>query len=768
MLAIALIPSVLLLITGAVVAGSLVSSGLAARNWAHLLKSGIEPIVAWQSTLRQERDVSLRAVAGDRQARADLPRVRQNTDIGLSQMKGLADTAGQLNPESVAKTNAEFGALILRMPAVRDGIDKSQISADEVDAEFAGLGRAPMNGIADSARTAYDPGAAREHITTVDLFRVMEAHSSANSVATVLVTRPQLTLAERVSLARFVGSYRQQLENQVSRLPDGELAIYNRLISSDAWRTATTAEDALSTTGTLPMTVASFRDAESQVADELLRMWHDQFNYGTDLAADAANTTLWQSIVAGAIALVAAIGGFLVSIRLANALVRRLRRLRSKTLELAEVKLPALVERLHAGEQVDVNTEVTPIDRGRDEIGQVAEAFNAAERTAIAAATAEAKTRGGFNKVFLDIAHRSQIVVHRQLELLDVAEAKQNDPEHLELLFQLDHLTTAARRNAENLVILGGGQPGRKWRKPVALEEIVRSAISETEDFARVSAVRLPEAKVIGSAVADIVHLLAELVDNATSFSPPDSPVAVRGNVVGKGVAVEIEDQGLGIAFEERERLNERLINPPDFQEMALAGQRSLGLFVIGQLARKHGIVVNLVDSAYGGIKAIVLIPTKVLDTGELQKDEPSADDASAEPTPARPGRHARVPLFVPGPAQDPTPGMSRPSDDPRLWPQEEPSADRLPPAPRERAVEERSPSASRAGVAVASSGRKPLPRRRRQEHLAPQLQAEPPSTPDSAAGAPAQLRSPDQARTAMTAFQRGTWQARKSRENAQ
>ena len=254
--------------------------------------------------------------------------------------------------------------------------------------------------------------------------------------------------------------------------------------------------------------------------------------------------------------------------------------------------LPSLVTRIGNGELVNVESEMTPLEYGSDEIGQVAEAFNTAQRTAVAAAVAEARTRGGINKVFLDIAHRSQLVVYRQLELLDVAEARQGDPEHLELLFQLDHLATRARRNAENLLILGGGQPGRKWRQAAALEDIVRSAVSETEQFARVSTVRLPEVQVLGAAVGDLIHLLAELVDNATSFSPPESAVWVRGNVVGKGVVVEVEDQGLGIEFSERERLSAALRDPPDFQSMAVSGPAAPGPVrgrPAGAAARHHG-----------------------------------------------------------------------------------------------------------------------------------------------------------------------------------
>jgi signal transduction histidine kinase len=156
------------------------------------------------------------------------------------------------------------------------------------------------------------------------------------------------------------------------------------------------------------------------------------------------------------------------------------------------------------------------------------------------AAVTEAKTREGVWAVFLNIAHRSQTVVHRQLEILDKAEHQQEDPDQLQMLFELDQLATRARRNAENLIILGGEQPGRRWRSPVPLMDFVRSAFAEAEDYTRVDLSRLPGVTIVGNVVADLIHLLAELVDNATAFSPPESPVTVMGNIVGNGAVVEI------------------------------------------------------------------------------------------------------------------------------------------------------------------------------------------------------------------------------------
>ena len=391
------------------------------------------------------------------------------------------------------------------------------------------------------------------------------------------------------------------------------------------WRLATSGEDDLALRGKLAVPLADWLAAENTVSAGLLGIWGDDLRYAQSASVTAANQSLSRSVIVGLLVLLLALAAFASAIVMANRLVRRLQRLREKTLEIADVTLPSMVRRIGDGEPVDVDSEVVLSGYGSDEIGQVAEAFKTAQRTAVALAAAEARTRGGVNKVFLDIAHRSQLVVHRQLELLDIAEAKQTDPEHLELLFQLDHLATRARRNAENLLILGGGQPGRKWRRAAGLEDIVRSAVSETEHFARVSTVRLPQVQVQGAVVGDLIHLLAELVDNATTFSPPGAAVTVSGSVVGKGVVVEVEDQGLGIEHPQRARLNETLANPPGFQAMALSEQRHLGLFVVGQLAQRHGIAVSLLESAYGGTRAVVLVPSDVVQT------EGTADGDSAK-----------------------------------------------------------------------------------------------------------------------------------------
>ena len=764
-LAIVLIPSAALLATGATVAAVLVSEGLSARTYADRFARFSEPAVQFQSAVQAERSTSLRAISGDPQAAAGLRATRDRTDFMVGQLAALTADVTELNPDAAGQAIASFGTLGARLPLIRQSVDVHQASANDVDDFYTKFTRVAVTGLEGTARSSPDPAAAVEDITATDLFWASDAQSRAAGLASAALAQGVLSPADRLTQAQLAGTYRNQLNAVSTRLTQDERAQYEALINSNEWRVATSAEDNLAQRGTLNVAMADWQTAEDHVSSVLLSLFGNHFRYSGTVAKNAADTTLLQSILAGVAVILVAIAAFLVATRLANALVRRLRSLRTKTLELADEKLPSMVQRLHDGEPVDVEAEMTVVDDGRDEIGQVAEAFNTAQRTAIEAAASEAKTRGGINKVFLDIAHRSQIVVHRQLEVLDVAEAKQGDPEHLEMLFKLDHLATRARRNAENLLILGGGQPGRKWRNPVALEEIVRSAISETEGFERVSAVRLPEVRVLGSVVADLVHLLAELVDNAISFSPPDAPVTVRGNLVGKGAVIEIEDQGLGIEFDERERLNETLRHPPAFQELALAGQRNLGLFVIGQLAQRHGISITLLESAYGGVKAIALIPSKVLDEGNHPPE--ATGDGEVPPSP-RVGRHHQRPSFLPEAVQDPVPRMpvEQNEEELRQWPVEEPPAgpDSRPPArtsifdsfdslPPVEAPQPRPTARTKA----------PLPRRQRQANLAPQLQLdnEQQQPKGPTAGSPKRVRSPEDARKSMGSFQRGTSQAR-------
>ena len=303
-----------------------------------------------------------------------------------------------------------------------------------------------------------------------------------------------------------------------------------------------------------------------------------------------------------------------VTILVARSIIRRLGGLERNALQLAENQLPDVVGRLRRGENVDVNAEAPALRIGRDEIGRVGQAFDLVRQTAIRAAVEEARLRQGLNDVFRSLARRSQSLLHRQLSLLDQMERRATDPEALDDLFRLDHLTTRMRRHAEGLVILAGAPPGRGWSSPVRMVDVMRGAIAEVEDYARVSVATRSQAALAGSAVADVIHLLAELIENATTLSPPYTSVRVSGDTVANGFVIEVEDRGLGMSPARLAELNDRLATPPEFNP---SDSEQLGLFVVSQLAKRHGIRVTLKASPYGGTAAIVLVPRHLVVTEE-------------------------------------------------------------------------------------------------------------------------------------------------------
>ncbi|MGH3099909.1 MAG: sensor histidine kinase, partial [Thermoleophilia bacterium] len=296
----------------------------------------------------------------------------------------------------------------------------------------------------------------------------------------------------------------------------------------------------------------------------------------------------------------------------ARSLIRPMRRLETAAEETAEHRLPSVVQRLQDGEQVDLEAEsAAPIEvRSRDEIGHLAEAFNSVHRVAVRVAGREAVLRRSVGDMFLNLARRSQSLIERQLEVIDELEVNGSGAEVQAGLGELDHLATRMRRNAENLIILSGSEPARRWRGPVGLTEIVRASIGEVKEHTRVELLPLDEVQLAGHAAADVMHLLAELIENAVTFSAPGTKALVAGQPLPAGYLLEIEDQGLGMTDEQLVKVNQRLAKPPDI-DFALA--KMLGFFVVTQLASKHGIKVQLRHSWYGGVTALVLLPRQLL-----------------------------------------------------------------------------------------------------------------------------------------------------------
>jgi signal transduction histidine kinase len=333
---------------------------------------------------------------------------------------------------------------------------------------------------------------------------------------------------------------------------------------------------------------------------------------------------LTEAIVAGGVGLAAVVVSVFLLVWFGRKVTRDLGGLNTSVREMAEERLPRVVGRLRRGEDVDVQAESPPLGSSSiREISAIADSFGTVQGAAVEAAVDQARLRKGVNQVFLNISMRNQSLLHRQLKMLDSMERRTSDPAALAELFRLDHLTTRMRRHAEGLIILAGSAPGRGWRDPVPVVDVLRAAVAEVEDYVRVDVTSESRDLVAGSAVSDIIHLIAELVENATVFSPPNTRIEVRADRVGTGLVAEIEDRGLGVSAQDRDAINQRLAAPAEFD---LANSEQLGLFIVSRLADRHGIRVSLRESAYGGTTAIVRMPFGVIVRDE--DETPVADDS--------------------------------------------------------------------------------------------------------------------------------------------
>ncbi|MYQ80644.1 MULTISPECIES: nitrate- and nitrite sensing domain-containing protein [unclassified Streptomyces] len=322
-----------------------------------------------------------------------------------------------------------------------------------------------------------------------------------------------------------------------------------------------------------------------------------------------------EAIISGALILlvlgVSLVGAFVV----ARSMIRSLRRLQDTATRVAQDRLPELVKQLSESDPQDVDTSVESVGvHSRDEIGKVAAAFDDVHREAVRLAAEQALLRGNVNAMFTNLSRRSQGLIQRQLSLISELESREADPDQLSSLFKLDHLATRMRRNGENLLVLAGEEPGRRWTRPVPLVDVLRAAASEVEQYERIELAAVPATEVAGRVVNDLVHLLAELLENATSFSSPQTKVRVTGHALPDGrVLVEIHDTGIGLSPEDLAAINERLASPPTVD---VSVSRRMGLFVVGRLSLRHGIRIQLRPSDSGGTTALVMLPVDVAHGG--------------------------------------------------------------------------------------------------------------------------------------------------------
>ncbi|WP_245718445.1 sensor histidine kinase [Nocardia miyunensis] len=723
-LAVALVPSLVLLAIGITGAIYLVITGHRAESFAKDLQANQAPARNLILSVERERLLSLWHLAGQQIDPDALQTARTQFDGALDGIIPVEVQYARTQGTSVDAALHAFDALKTQLPLLRKAIDARTAPIADIYTFYCHLLDGEDQGKYTIEQSAPDVASVIQLTHASDLLGVMEAMSRSISLTALAGTGglpPTLTTDYR----NQVGWYHTQLTKVQAGYTQTDPATGKRiadLIASPDWRQLSAMEDAIlrpatsaksGNTTVLPTNLTDWLRTADTVEGQMTSLWVDHDAQAQRQSAVSGSRNAHNSLIVGIGTAALALLGFALSLLLANRIIGRLQRLRTETLALAEIALPETMRRLGAGENVSAEERAAQLDFGRDEIGAVAQAFNQAHTAAVDAAVTEARTREGVRAVFLNIAHRSQLVVHRQLEILDEAERGEENPAVLDVYFRLDHLATRERRNAENLLILGGGRPGRQWRKPVPLMELVRSAVGETMDYARVHTSRMPQAYILGNVVGDLIHLLAELVDNATSFSPPESRVDVTGTVVGRGVAVEVGDQGMGMSPEDIRRTNEMLARPPDFAVATLSADSRLGLFVVALLGARHGISVRLAESDYGGVRAIVLIPNSCVSI------EPITDENAPH----------------------------------RISPPPEPVAVPVGAAPH-------MPAPTQTHHAPPRQAKPALPKRRRQASLAPELAAD---TPGTEPPAPRPNRTAEQARDLMSTIENGTRQGRRA-----
>ncbi|OZV78541.1 ATP-binding protein [Micromonospora echinospora] len=672
--------------------------------------------------LQRERRLSVVHLAGPGEV-TGLSEQRQRTDEAVAELRSraggrdLRDAADDLVD---ARLDRLFTALEA-LPAGRRYIDRRQVDrtgahglyTDMLDTLFqtySAMATGPDVDLTRQARAISTLGQARELL------------GQADSLAAGAFTAGRFARGEHAALVQTIGNQRYVTAVAVDDLPAATHTAFQRLTEGADFLRLRRMQDELvaADPGDPPSVDARTWQTTHDVVQRQLRDFElAEAEALTERSVPAALGILGRLAAAGLLGLVAVVVSLVVALRVGRSLVRRLTGVRTAATELAERRLPDVVARLRRGAEVDVAREAPLLEFGTDEIGQVGQAFAAVQRTAVQSAVDEAALRHGLNQVFLNIARRTQGLVHRQLALLDRMERRTEDPEELAELFGVDHLATRMRRHAEALVILAGAAPGRGWRNPVAVLDVVRGAISEVEAYDRVDIAPVRPAAVVGRAVGDVIHLLAELIENATAFSSPESRVRVHGEMLPNGYAVEISDRGLGMTADAIEEANRRLARSPEFDPATSA---RLGHFVVARLAARHGVRVRLTAGAQGGTTAVVLLPPDLMTT---EPPRPTVDRSG--------DRMAKVTKL----STLPRPRSIR-------------SARRRPEPPSVVPL-----TAARSGPAEIPVGPDGLPRRVRQRGPARQSRRPVPVEPSP--------RTPEQVRAAMAALQSGTARGRRA-----
>ncbi|MFJ9850092.1 nitrate- and nitrite sensing domain-containing protein [Streptomyces sp. NPDC101150] len=591
--------------------------------------------------LQVERDKSAGPLAGSGNAKDDANVVAPREATDRAKLS-FDQATGDIQPQDPAMTGVR--ATILEIGRQLTGLNETRAKAYQDDNNVARTVSEYNELISSLLSLSQDMAQATSNSEMIKSTRALAAFSSAKEYASMqraLVSAglahkggPQLSSNDRqagrtaegnekAARSRFSQIYTPQAAaSELTRGLDG---------NNDQIKEATNFADRAFASGsgirTQEYKYLDWYDSDSVKIAEMSRietsLLHEMEQKSRELRDEATQDAILNGALILLVLGVSLVGAFVV----ARSMVRSLHRLQDTAQRVAQDRLPELVKQLSEADPQDVDTSVESVGvHSRDEIGRVAAAFDDVHREAVRLASEQALLRGNVNAMFTNLSRRSQGLIQRQLSLISELESREADPDQLSSLFKLDHLATRMRRNGENLLVLAGEEPGRRWTRPVPLVDVLRAAASEVEQYERIELNAVPQTEVAGRVVNDLVHLLAELLENATSFSSPQTKVKVTGHALPDGrVLVEIHDTGIGLSPEDLSAINERLASPPTVD---VSVSRRMGLFVVGRLSLRHGIRIQLRPSDSGGTTALVMLPVDVAQGGK--KPAPSTAKSGA------------------------------------------------------------------------------------------------------------------------------------------
>ncbi|WP_181765919.1 nitrate- and nitrite sensing domain-containing protein [Streptomyces albidus (ex Kaewkla and Franco 2022)] len=619
-----LIPTVALAGLWGYAANGLVEEGLGLRAGADVASTVGKPAHTLVARLQEERRLtSAWQAASTKSSRTALKNARSDTDSAVADFRksrgGLdsADTAVRSKAESLDDA-------LGRLSEQRSSINARKVNATQTFRYYTDT-TAETTDLLSTAVRMDDGGLARNATAMTSLVQFSEILSREDALLSGARPEPAVVLdgppdtSARGEFSQYLSLQRQsRVALDADDLPAETADAYKRLTGTPQWDSLVQAEDTVeSRNKPLARQTDTWQESAGVVGKELRQVSSDSLNGVVKGGTDRAQALLLGAAVGSVLALAVLAASIVLAIRFARSLTNRLSRLHRATGEWADSTFPQLVEELGQDERSEPQLQQSQGDYGSDEVAALARAIERQWQTVVETTVQQARGREGSETVFLGLARRTQVLVNRMIPKLDKLEREHEDSKLLKDIFAVDHLATRVRRHTENLLILGGALPGRRWSKAVPIYEVLRSAISETEEYSRVEALPAPPVSLVGQAVADVVHLLAELIENGTSFSPPDTRVCVSAEKVARGLALEVVDRGLGMPAEQYDELNKLLADPPKPDMLTLGEAPRLGLFVVARLANRHGLEVSLRKSAYGGSLVVVLLPSALLEETE-------------------------------------------------------------------------------------------------------------------------------------------------------